>query len=281
MQVTIKKEICARGVGVHYNKLCNLRILPAPVDTGIVFKRIDVKERNQGILAHFKNIDSIALSTRIKNEDGIFVATIEHLLSAVFTFGITNLIIEVDSPEMPIMEGGAEDFCFMLECAGIEVQEKPKKTFKLLKEIKVGDENNYILAKPNEEFIVDFESDFPSKAIGVQKFSYNKKMDFTKEFSSARTIANLKDVEMIQKAGFGLGGNLKNTLVFSEEAVLNEACIFNKDDFVRHKILDFLGDISLAGGEIIAKFECLKSGHKLNHQILQEIFKDETNYKII
>jgi UDP-3-O-[3-hydroxymyristoyl] N-acetylglucosamine deacetylase len=281
MQVTIKKEIKAKGVGVHYNKLCDLTLKPAPVGTGILFKRTDVMDKRNEILAHFKNIDSMSLSTRIKNEDGVFVATIEHLLSAIFAFGITNIIIEVNSPEMPIMEGGAEDFCFMLECVGRLVQEKTHTKFKLLKEIKVGDDSSYIIAKPTQEFKVEFVSNFSSKDIGEQKFVYNKKVDFVKDIASARTIANLKEVEMLQKAGLGLGGSLKNTLVYDEERVLNEPCLFNKDDFVKHKVLDFLGDISLAGGEIIADFSCFKSGHRLNHQILQEIFKDEANYQLI
>jgi UDP-3-O-[3-hydroxymyristoyl] N-acetylglucosamine deacetylase len=281
MQVTIKKEIKARGVGVHYNKLCDLTLKPAPVDTGILFKRVDVLDKKNYILANLENIDSMSLSTRIKNEDGVFVATIEHLLSAIFAFGITNLIIEVNSPEMPIMDGGSEDFCFMLECAGRLIQEKKQKKFQLLKEIKIGDDASYIIAYPSDEFKVEFTSNFHSQDIGEQVFTYDKKMDFTKEIASARTIANLKEVEMLQKAGFGLGGSLKNTLVYDDTRVFNEPCLFNFDDFVKHKILDFLGDISLAGGEIIASFKCFKSGHKLNHQILHEIFQDKANYKLI
>jgi UDP-3-O-[3-hydroxymyristoyl] N-acetylglucosamine deacetylase len=282
MQITIRKEISAEGVGIHYNKFAKITLKPASEDVGIVFKRIDVTGKNNEIEAIYTNIDSISLSTQLKNGDGVFVATVEHLMSAVSSFNISNLIIEISESEVPIMDGGSEDFSFLIECAGLKVQHKPAKKFKLLKEIKVGNDENYIIAKPSEEQIINFTSNFNSKKIGEQSFSFNpQKDDFVKEISSSKTIANAMEVEMLRKAGMGLGGSLKNTLVFNENDILNEMCLYNVQDFVKHKVLDFMGDIKLAGGEIIADFSCYKSGHKLNHMLLNEIFKSTENYQLI
>lgn len=282
MQSTIKKEIVAEGVGVHYNQYAQIRLKPAKENTGILFKRVDVTDKNNEILAIYKNVKSKALSTEIANESGASVATIEHLMSAISSFNITNLIIEINALEVPIMEGGSEDFCFLLECVGTTLQKEKAKKFKLKKEVKVGDENYFIIAKPSEEFTVSFTSNFNSEKIGEQKFFYNKSHhDFTKDIAPSKTIANLAEVQALQQAGMGLGGNLKNTLVFTQTEILNEKCLYNTEDFVKHKILDFIGDLSLAGGEIIANFSCFKSGHKLNHLLLEEIFKTEENYQSI
>ena len=281
MQYTIKKEIKSEGVGIHYNKFANLTLKPAEIDTGIIIKRVDVKDKNNTIIAHFSHIKDTFLSTKLINADGIFVATVEHLMATLAVYKITNLIIEINSIEVPIMDGGSEDFCFMIECAGLLKQEKKATKFALLKDVKVGNEQSYIIAKPSNEFCVNFISDFKSNIIGKQSFKYSNEVDFVKDVSSARTIANFNDVSALQSAGFGLGGNLQNTLVFNEESVLNEPCIYNKDDFVKHKVLDFIGDLYLCGGEVIADFECFKSGHKLNHSILKEIFSDTQNYKLI
>ncbi len=281
MQHTIKKEIRARGVGIHYNKIANLTLKPAGIDAGIIIKRVDVKDRENTINAHYSSINDTFLSTKLTNAEGVGVATIEHLFSALFAFKITNLIIEIDELEVPIMEGGSEDFCFMLECAGVVQQPKQNKKFVILKELKVGDDKSFIKVKPSSDFHVNFLSNFSSNMIGEQQFSFNKKVDFMRNVAPARTIANFKEVEALHTAGYGLGGNLKNTLVFDSEEILNEACSYNKDDFVKHKILDFVGDIYLAGGEVIGDFECFKSGHKLNHLLLKEIFSKPENYKLI
>lgn len=281
MQFTIKKKIAARGVGIHGNKVANLTLKPADVDTGIVFIRTDVKDKNNIIPAHFSNISTTLLSTKLANQDGICVSTVEHIMAAFSAFNITNVIVEIDSIEIPIMEGGSADFCFMLECAGVQSQTKKTKHIKLLKKIQVGHEDSYIIAKPSDEFQIEFISNFKSKAIGEQSFKYDAKTDFMTEISSARTIANFDDVATLQSAGLGLGGNLNNTLVFNKQDVLNETCSFNNDDFIKHKILDFIGDIYLSGGHIIADFKCFKSGHKLNHSLMKEIFSDTNNYTFI
>ena len=282
MQRSIAKEVRAKGVGIHYNKLTNLVLKPAPENTGIIFKRVDVTNKDNEILASYKNIHSLALSTQIINKAGVFVATIEHLMSAFFAFKINNIIVEVESAEMPIMEGGADEFCFMIECAGLQEQQAKANKFKLVHEVRVGDQEHYIVARPAAERTIKFISDFPSLAIGKQEFTFNiEKDDFIKEISSSKTIANVKEVEMLQKNGMGLGGSLKNTLVYDAESVLNEKCLYNISDFVKHKTLDFIGDLYLAEGSILASFEANKSGHKLNHLLLNEIFKHSSNYQLI
>jgi UDP-3-O-[3-hydroxymyristoyl] N-acetylglucosamine deacetylase len=282
MQRTIKQDITAEGVGVHYGKSTTLTLKPASESTGIVFVRTDITDKDNRIKAIYKNIESIALSTKIKNESGVSVTTIEHLMAAVSSFKIDNLIIEIDAEEVPIMDGGSEDFCFLIECTGLYMQPEKRKKLHLVKEIKVGDDNNYIIAKPSEEKVISFTSDFKSEAIGIQTLTFIEQYsDFSKEIAKAKTIANLLEVEALQKAGMGLGGNLKNTLVYNETRVLNEPALWIKTDFVRHKILDFLGDISLAGVEVMAEFICFKSGHKLNHLLLREIFSSNDNYQII
>lgn len=281
MQVTIKKEISSKGVGIHYNKLVNLKLKPAPENSGIVFIRTDILEKNNKIKVCANSIDTGALSTKLKNEDGIFVATVEHLISAIHCFKINNLIIEIDGPEVPIMDGGSEDFCFMLECAGTVTQNAPKHKIKLLKEIKVKNGEAYIIAKPSNNIKINFVSDFPSNKIKEQSFSFDlEKQDFVKEISSAKTIANILEVETLQKMGMGLGGSLQNTMVYNENSILNESYSYNINDFVKHKILDFMGDIYLECMEVIAEFECYKSGHKLNHALICEILKTN-NYQLI
>lgn len=281
MQCTIKKEIEASGVGIHYNKFAHLKLKPAPEGTGVVFHRTDLSENNK-IVASFKNIESTSLSTKIINEGGVSVSTIEHLMAALGVFRISNLVVEIDNIEVPIMDGGSEDFCFMIECVGVHLQHTKCNHFKLKKEIKVQIGDSYIIARPADAFSVDFVSDFPSAAIGRQSFTFDfKKSDFVKEVSSAKTIANILEVEMLHKNGMGLGGGLHNTLVYDKEKVLNEGSAYNINDFVKHKVLDFIGDISLSQGEIIANFQCFKSGHKLNHMFLHELFLDSTNYQLI
>jgi len=282
MQRSIGKEVKAKGVGIHYNKLTSLVLKPAPENTGIIFRRVDITNKENEILASYKNIQSLALSTQIANKAGVFVATIEHLMSAFFAFNINNIVVEVESAEMPIMEGGAEEFCFMIECAGVKEQKAKAKKFQLIREVRVGDEEHFIVATPSATRTIKFISDFPSLAIGRQEFTFNVETDdFIKEISSSKTIANLKEVEMLQKNGMGLGGSLKNTLVYDAESVLNEKCLYNISDFVKHKTLDFIGDLYLAEGMILANFEANKSGHKLNHLLLNEIFKDAANYQLI
>lgn len=281
MQSTIRREISAEGVGIHYNQFARLTLKPAPEDTGVVFRRVDITDRNNEIKAIYYNVFNTSLNTQIVNSDNIAVSTIEHIMAALMALKVTNVIVEIDNIEVPIMEGGSEGFCFIIECVGLCIQKKPDTKYKLLKEINVGTDSGYITAKPSNDSSITFTSDFHSTGIGEQTFVYNTKTDFVKEISSAKTIVNIKEVAMLQKIGMGLGGSLRNTLVYSEEKILNEKCDFHKLDFVKHKILDFIGDLALAGGEIIADFRCYKSGHKLNYLLLKEMFSNQENYKII
>lgn len=283
MQNTLRKKVAAEGKGIHYNRFARLVLSPAPENTGIVFKRIDLPDSSiHSIPAIYTNVISTQLSTKIANASGVSVSTVEHLMAALFICEVTNLFVEIDNIEVPIMEGGSEDFCFLIECAGLQPQKSKANMFRVLKEVKVENEAGYIIASPSNFASVKFTSNFDSASIGEQQFYFDfKKTNFIKEIASAKTIANLNEVEFLQKKGLGLGGNLQNTLVFNKENILNEKHLFHISDFVKHKVLDFIGDIALAGNPIIADFTCYKSGHTLNSFLLKEIFSNENNYQLI
>jgi UDP-3-O-[3-hydroxymyristoyl] N-acetylglucosamine deacetylase len=276
-QKTLKAAIHCRGVGLHTGARVNMTLHPAAPATGITFRRTDLGGAE--IAADWRHIvDSTLCTTIAKN--GAKVATIEHLMAALAGLEIDNAIVELDGPEVPVMDGSAAPFVFLIECAGIAEQVAPRRGIKVLKPIRVGDAENAATLAPAEGFRISFAIDFASSAIRCQELSYDVDAEsFKQEISRARTFGFLDDVERMRRAGLARGGSLENAVVISGDRVLNKEGLRYDDEFVRHKMLDALGDLYLAGGTIMGHFHGVRSGHALNHQLLKALFADPTAWR--
>ena len=269
-QKTLKHDINFNGIGLHFGQPANLTLKPAPPNTGIVFSRTDTghDEATRAVLA---NVSAATLSTTI-GLNGSSVNTVEHLLAALAGMGIDNARVEVDAPEIPILDGSAAPYVKALQNAHTTYQEEAKKVVVIKEPITVRCEDKYIVAYPADKLIIDYTIDFDHPLIENQSlnfnFSYSK---FAQEVSAARTFCFLHEVEYMRANGYAQGGSLDNAVVISDNGILNEEGLRFPDEFVRHKILDFIGDISLLGHPIVGYIKAYKSGHALNHQFLKEV----------
>jgi UDP-3-O-[3-hydroxymyristoyl] N-acetylglucosamine deacetylase len=274
-QKTLKSRINCNGVGLHSGRRVMLTIGPAAVDTGIRFKRVDPAGMGAVIPARWDHVVDTKLCTVIGNGDGVVVSTVEHLMAAFAGLGIDNAMIEIDGPEVPIMDGSADAFVFLIECAGLVEQTAPRKRIRILKSISVGDERANATLVPAPFASLDFALDFPNPAIGKQEKSVRVAEDaFKRELSRARTFGFAEDVELLRKAGLARGGSLDNAIVIGADRVLNREGLRYGDEFVRHKLLDAMGDLYLAGAAIEGRFLGARSGHALNNQLLRALFAD-------
>jgi UDP-3-O-[3-hydroxymyristoyl] N-acetylglucosamine deacetylase len=274
-QRTVKNAIHCRGVGLHSGIKTSLTLLPALPDTGIVFRRTDPAGGGAEILAHWRNAVDSALCTTLSNGEGILVATIEHLMAAFAGTGIDNVVVEIDGPEVPIMDGSAAPFVFLLECAGLREQDAPRRAVKILKPVIVEEAGKSAALLPDHGFSMSFEIDFASRAVSRQDLHLAVDSDtFKSEIARARTFGFLHDIDRMRAAGLALGGSLDNAVVVSGDTVLNEGGLRYSDEFVRHKLLDALGDCYLAGHPLIGHFRGVRSGHTLNRQALAALFAD-------
>jgi UDP-3-O-[3-hydroxymyristoyl] N-acetylglucosamine deacetylase len=281
-QHTIQNEIHCNGVGLHSGKDINLTFLPAKADKGITFIRTDLEEGRNIIKASWENVVDTRMCTVIGNEFGATVGTVEHLVSAVRGCGVDNIIIEIDGAEVPIMDGSAEPFVFLFECAGLKKQSKSRKAIKVLKEIHLEEDDKVVSMSPASKVSFSFAIDFASKAIGKQEKELGfQETVFKKDISRSRTFGFMKDVEMLKSMGLALGGSLENAVVVDGDEVINEEGTRYKDEFVRHKILDSIGDLFLAGAPIIGSFHGIKSGHDMNNKLLRAIFADKSAWKMV
>ena len=280
-QQTIKESILISGVGLHTGKMVNMRLVPANEDYGVKFIRID-KNKNNIIDAVWSNVSETVLSTTISNASGLKISTIEHLMSALSGLHIDNLKIYINSSEVPIMDGSSRPFVDLIDKAGVKILNKKRKILNVIKTIEVNNNDSSAKITPNNQFSIDFEIDFPSKLVSkqsrqLQLINGNYKTDI----SSARTFGFEKDVEYLRSNGLALGGSLDNAVVVGENKILNKGGLRYSDEFVRHKILDSIGDLYLAGSPIIGYFYGKKSGHHLNNQLLRKLFSDQSNYEFI
>lgn len=280
-QRTLKSIIKARGVAVHNGKKVDITLRPAPPNTGVIFHRVDCDVL---IPALSKYVGETTLSTCLI-KDGVRIATVEHLLSAVAGLGIDNMYVDINAPECPIMDGSSAPFVFLLQSAGIEEQDAIKRYVKIKKKVVVkAKDGRRVSLEPYEGFRVDFTIDFKHPVI--RRSEQSGSLDFSsttyiKEVSRARTFGFLSDVEILQKNNLALGGSLDNTIVLDDYRVLNETGLRYDDEFVRHKILDAVGDLYLLGHALIGRFKGVKSGHDLNNLLLQKLLADESNYEIV
>lgn len=280
-QRTLKNTIRATGVGLHSGKKVYLTLKSAPIDTGIVFCRTDLDPVVE-IPARAENVGETTLSTTLV-KDGVKVATVEHLLSAMAGLGIDNAYVEVSAEEVPIMDGSAGPFVFLIQSAGIEEQESPKKFIRIKKEITVSDGDKTATFVPFNGFKVSFTIDFDHPAFKgrSQETSVDfSSTSFVKEVSRARTFGFMRDIEQLRAMNLALGGSVDNAIVVDEFKVLNEDGLRYEDEFVKHKVLDAIGDLYLLGNSLIGEFKGHKSGHDLNNKLLRALIAQEDAWEV-
>ena len=280
-QKTISKKISFHGIGIHTGKKANLSILPSLPNTGISFKRIDLRTKNI-IYPNYANVVDTTLCTTISNEHGVKVSTIEHLMGALYGIGIDNAIIEIDSDEVPIMDGSADPFVNKINNVGLKFSDQPIKIIKINEKIKFQEGEKFIsIDKSNVSGDIEFEIKYNNKLIGTQKNKINVFEDKLNDIYNSRTFCLYEDIEKLKKMNLGKGGSLENAIVIKENEILNENGLRNKLEFVNHKILDCMGDLFLSGYKIIGSIKCSQGGHKLTNQLLRKIFNDQNNYSLI
>lgn len=280
MQKTILNVVTCQGYGVHSNKTTTLTLKPAPMNSGIIFVRTDLTGDNH-IKASYLNVHDTRLSTTITNESGAKVSTIEHLMAAIWGSNIDNLIIEIDNEETPIMDGSSQVFVEILQQAGIQTQDAPRKILKLLKKVAVHDGDCQIIAEPANKLQLDVAIDFTHPVIGQQSHSCTGPENFLEEIANARTFGFIKDLEMLKKIGLAHGASLENTIGIDNEKVLNPEGLKYPNEFARHKLLDLIGDLFTCGGHFIFKLEGHKTSHKLNNIFLRTLLENTDNYEWI
>jgi UDP-3-O-[3-hydroxymyristoyl] N-acetylglucosamine deacetylase len=280
-QQTIKQSFSLKGVGLHSGKKVNLTFQPAKANNGIKFFRTDVLNDNS-IDAIWSNVSSTTLCTTISNDKGVSVSTIEHLMSALSGMHIDNVNILIDGPEVPIMDGSSFPFVEKLELVGIEILKLDRKILIVNKEVQVNNNDSFARIVPNKQFSIDFQIDFKSSLINKQACQLQLiNGNYKSDISTARTFGFEKDVDYLRSNGLALGGSLDNAVVVGEYNILNKEGLRFEDEFVRHKILDSIGDLYLAGNPIHGYFYGNKSGHYLNNQLLRKLFSDKSNFDLI
>ena len=283
LQKTIKNRMVCQGVGVHSGILSKVTLLPAPEGTGIVFRRTDHPGVAGVIPARFDKVTDTKLGTTIGNVYGVKVHTVEHLMAAVSACGVSNLFIEIDGAEVPIMDGSAAPFVFLLECAGLVVQSASQHVIRVRETVRVDDGDKYAELRPGVGFSAELEIAFENCPVIDRQF-YSFDLDapsFKAELARARTFGFRHEVEYLQANGHALGGSLANSIVVDGDRILNEEGLRYGDEFVRHKLLDVVGDMALAGAPLFAQFRGFKTGHALNNRLLRELFARKSAYEVV
>jgi len=271
-QRTLKNVIRATGVGLHTGEKIYLTLRPAAADTGVVFRRVDLAQPVE-IPARAENVGDTRLSTSLE-VGGVKISTVEHLLSAFAGMGIDNAYVDVSAPEVPIMDGSAGPFVFLIQSAGVEEQNAPKRFIRIKREVRVDDGDKWASFEPFDGFKVGFSIDFDHPAFRERAQSASvdfSSTSFVKEVSRARTFGFLRDLEMLRQHQLALGGSMDNAIVVDDYRVLNQDGLRYEDEFVKHKILDAIGDLYLLGHSLIGAFNGYKSGHALNNRLLKEL----------
>ena len=280
-QKTIKKAIKLDGIGLHTGKKVSMKINPAEPNSGIIFKRTDLKSKNV-IIPNVFNVSNASYCTTITNEFGVSVSTIEHLMGAFYGIGIDNAFVEIDNQEIPIMDGSAKIFIEEILKSGIQVSETPIKIIKIEKEVNLNIQEKNISIKPSKLSLeIDFEIKYNNPLIGTQRNIVDVyKSDLNDVFNS-RTFCLYEDVEKLRSNKLALGGSLKNAIVVKDDEILNEEKLRNEKEFVNHKILDCMGDLYLSGFKIIGNLHCSQGGHMLTNELLRKVFNNDSNFSIL
>lgn len=278
LQTTISKKVTNIGIGLHKGSAINISFSPLDANSGIVFHRTDI---NKYYEANYKNVINTQMATVIGDKDG-YISTIEHLMSAISSYGIDNLLISIDANEAPVLDGSAAGFCAMLDEAGIKELDAKKQIFVVKKEIKVQEGDKFAILSPTNEPSYDFTINFQHPSIKTQSYIYKaNKQNFINEIASARTFGFLKDVEYLKSKGLALGGSLENAIVLDDNGILNPEGLRFSNEFVRHKILDAIGDLYMLGKATFANYKAYASSHDLNHKLTLELLKNPNSYEIV
>lgn len=280
MQKTLQNTMSLTGTGLHSGQDITLTLKPAAANTGIVFVRTDLPEGQNTIPALWSNVVDTKLCTVVANQTGASVGTIEHLMSALCACGIDNIILELDGGEVPIMDGSATPFIKVIEAAGIELLDTPSRAIRVLKEVSVEKDGKRVTLSPSEIPTYSGEITFDHPEIGNQDFSVQLlNGNFAHEIAGARTFGFLHEVEYLRKMGLARGGSLKNAIVLDTDTILNEEGLRFEDEFIRHKLLDAIGDLYLAGAPIQGAYNGIKAGHEMNNAILHALFADDSAWE--
>ena len=280
-QKTINRDITFKGVGLHSGVNVTMTVKPAKPNSGILFKRVDLKENNI-VIPNIFNVSSAIFCTTIANESGVSISTIEHLMGALYGLGIDNALVEIDNQEVPILDGSAKIFIEEISKVGIKNSEAPIKIIKIEKRIEFNDGKRTISIEPSKVSLdIDFELKYENNLIGTQRNLVSVfETDLTDIYNS-RTFCLFEDIEKLKEMGLAQGGSLENAIVVKDNEILNEEGLRNKKEFVNHKILDCMGDLYLAGYKIIGKIVCSQGGHKLTNQLLRKVFQQDENFSLI
>ena len=282
-QRTIKQSVQETGIGLHKGEKVTMTLRPAPANTGIVFRRVDL-EPHVDIPSRANAVGNTMLCTCLNNEDGVTIQTVEHLASALAGLGIDNIIVEVDSNELPIMDGSASPFVFLLQSAGIEELNAPKQFIRIKKPVRVEDGDKWAELVPYDGFRVDFQIDFDHPVISQTRQHMTMDFDscsYVNEVSRARTFGFMRDIEYLQSQNLVLGGSFDNAIVLDDYRILNEEGLRFENEFVTHKVLDAIGDLALAGAPILGCYRSYRGGHKLNSLVLQALLADRSAFDFV
>lgn len=282
LQTTLKSPVSLVGTGLHSGHPAHLRLLPAAAGHGIWFCRTDVNDRDNYIQASFDNVTDTTLCTRIANVAGTEVSTIEHLMAALAGTGVHNTLIEIDGPEVPIMDGSSVCFVKEIVSAGLQILQAPVRAVRVLKEVSLNYDDVSVLLTPADQLEIDFSIDFSDPVIGVQSNRLTMSNGaFVRELSDCRTFCRHDDVVKMQSVGLALGGSLENAIVVDGDKVLNPEGFRRADECVRHKMLDALGDLALAGAPLLGRYTGMRAGHAATNKLLRKLFATPDAFEII
>lgn len=281
-QHTVAAEVSCVGVSLHSGDMVNMVIRPSQPGSGIVFVRKDIDSPHNTVHASYDAVAETTLGTTIANKHGVTVSTIEHLMAALWGAGIDNARVELNGPEVPIMDGSSEPFVFLLECAGRVQQGATKRVVQVLREVTVSEGGSTATLTPHDGFVLEVEIAFNHQLIGSQKARYDfTDTSFKQALARARTFGFARDVEKMRSMGLALGGSLHNAIVIGEEDIINEGGLRYADEFVRHKALDCVGDYFLAGAAIHGLVTTKRPGHGINNKLIRALFADPANYRLV
>ena len=280
-QKTIKDVITIHGVGLHTGKIAHMKLKPAEPNTGVIFKRTDLKENNF-VIPGVYNVSNAVFCTTISNDYGVSISTIEHLMGALYGMGIDNILIEIDNEELPILDGSAKNFVNEINKVGIKTSEIPIKIIKIEKKITLEDGVKSISIEPSKISLdIDFEIKYENSLIGTQRNIIKVYETDLTDIYDSRTFCLYEDVAKLKKMNLAKGGTLNNAVVVKDNKILNKEGLRNEKEFVNHKILDCMGDLYLSGYKIIGKLICSQGGHRLTNQLLRKVFEDNQNFSIL
>lgn len=279
-QTTIRSRIGCAGVGLHSGQQVRFTVYPAEADSGITFRRMDLRadgvdDQDICVQAGYGNISSTQLGSTLSNAAGVSVATVEHLMSAFSGCGIDNARVDLDGPELPVLDGSAAPFVMLLECAGVERLSARRRFIRILETVRVTEDGKQVSLSPHDGCVLNFEIDFPAKIIGRQTYSFDAgRNNYKTEIAPSRTFGFLHEFEHLKSLGLARGGSLQNAIVLDGDNILNDSGLRFPDEFVRHKILDAIGDLFLAGAPILGRFDAVRAGHSLNNKLLRALFNN-------